>query len=116
MNKYTAEQLLEMVREVNSWDNSLEEFEYWDNDEDFFSTFFNDNPMEVARSVQYGNYNYNDDFVSFDGYGNLESISRYDLDEELKHSAEEIVERATELNEEGHLDLDYLLKAEEEED
>ena len=28
MNKYTVEQLQEMVREVNGWDGSLEEFEY----------------------------------------------------------------------------------------
>lgn len=28
MKKYTVEQLKELVREVNAWDDSLEEFDY----------------------------------------------------------------------------------------
>lgn len=50
--------------------------EVYDNDETFFKTFFNDNPMEVARSVFYGDYNFMDEYVKFNNStGNLQSLT-----------------------------------------
>lgn len=44
------------------------------NDEDFFNTFFSE-VMEVVRAISYGEYNYSDKFVKFNGYANLESFN-----------------------------------------
>ena len=49
--------------------------EIYSNDEDFFNTFFEGRPAEVARSCFYGDYNYSHDYVMFNGYNNLESFN-----------------------------------------
>ena len=80
-----------MISEINSIDGSLEYLEYWDNDEEFFDTFFHNDPMEAVRASYYGDYNYCDDYVRFNGYGNLESFNDYDLEREYKEYIDEIV-------------------------
>lgn len=80
-----------IVSEINSIDNSLEYLEYWDNDEEFFNTFFYNNPTEAVRSAYYGDYNYCDDYVRFNGYANLESFNDYELEKEYKYYIDEIV-------------------------
>ena len=50
-----------IVVELNSWDGSLEDLQVWENDEEFFNTFFYNNPSEVARAISFGDYNYYDD-------------------------------------------------------
>ena len=81
-----------IVREINGWDSSLDWLEAYENDEEFFDMFFA-NTMEAVRSVCYGNYNYSDDLVRFDGYGNLESFSRWEYEDELKDNIDDIIER-----------------------
>ena len=85
------EELLNIVNEINSFNGSLDFLEYWENDEDFFNTFFADNPMEVARATFYGNYKYCDPYVRFNGYRNLESFDEYELIKECKYYIDEIV-------------------------
>ena len=80
-----------MISEINSIDGSLEYLEYWDNDEEFFNTFFYNNPMEAVRSSYYGDYNYCDDYVKFNGYGNLESANEYDLVKRYEEYIDDIV-------------------------
>lgn len=41
-------------------------------DEEFFNIFFS-NPMEAARAASFGDLNWSDDYIYFNGYGNLES-------------------------------------------
>ena len=81
-----------IVREINGWDGSLDWLEAYENDEEFFDMFFA-NTMEAVRSVCYGNYNYSDDLVRLDGYGNLESFSRWEYEDELKDNIDDIIER-----------------------
>ena len=60
------------------------------NDEDFFNLFFEGKPMEAVRAASYGHYNYADDWVWFNAYGNLESG---DYEGELPlHDGEEMAE------------------------
>lgn len=47
--------------------------EIYDNDEDFFNMFFEGNVIDAVRAVTYGEYRYNDKFVKFNGYANLET-------------------------------------------
>lgn len=46
----------------------------YNNDEEFFNEHFSD-PYEAIRCAFNGDYSYTSDYVKFDGYGNLESIS-----------------------------------------
>ena len=80
----------EIVNEINCLDGSLEFLEYWENDEEFFNTYFYNNPMEAVRSSFYGDYKFCDKYVKFNGYGNLESFNDYDLEKEYKEYLEEI--------------------------
>lgn len=54
---------------------------YFDND--FFSMAFL-SPMEAARATFFGNIqSWNDEFIKFNAYGNLESLSEYDVESEI---------------------------------
>ena len=115
------ETLLDVVSELNSWNSCLDNLDFWENDEEFFNTFF-DNPMEAIRATYYGNYNYNDDYVKFNGYGNIDSYSEYERIEEIKDNIDDIVENLVEyyyniyINEELENLLLELLEEEEEEE
>lgn len=115
------ETLLDVVSELNSWNSCLENLDFWENDEEFFNTFF-DNPMEAIRATYYGNYNYNDDYVKFNGYGNIDSYSEYERIEEIKDNIDDIVENLVEcyyniyINEELENLILKLLEEDEEEE
>ena len=87
--------LISVVQELNGWNGCLDWLEFWENDGYFFDCVF-ENKLDVARAIYYGDYNYNDDYVRINGYGNLESFSEYDMIEEIKDSIEEIVENLIE--------------------
>lgn len=86
------EELKEMVEEVNNYNGQLEEYRYYENNEDFFDDNYYNRPFEAVRDAQDGSYNYNDEYVRFDGYGSLESASEYEIEDNLQDNAQEIVE------------------------
>ena len=50
-------------------------------DDDFWETYFKDDPHEAARATYFGNIqNWNDEYIRFNGYGNLETTHRVDYD------------------------------------
>ena len=83
--------LKDVVRELNSWNGCLDYLEVYENDEEFFDMFFEGRPAEVARAIFYGDYNYNDEYVKFNAYENLESLSEYDYEELLNENIEEVI-------------------------
>ena len=59
-------------------------------DEDFFNTYFS-NPMEAARATFFGKIeSWCDEYIKFNAYGNLESMTEYDVLEEIDNYLEEI--------------------------
>ena len=84
--------LKDVVRELNSWNDYLEYLEVYENDEEFFNMFFEGKPAELARAIYYGDFNYNDEYIKFNGYGNLETFSEYEYEELLEENIEEITE------------------------
>lgn len=94
-----------IVRDVNSYDCSLDYLDYQQNDDDFFESYFGDK-MEVARAVCYGEYNYTDDMVKFNGYGNLKSVSQWEYESELKDSKNNIADEFERLVNDGDLSVD----------
>ena len=95
-NEVTFEELQEMLYDCISYDGSFEDLDYRENDEYFFEDYFRTKD-EVARAICYGDYNYTDDFVRFNAYGNLESASKYQVEEEIENYREEIIEHYLEL-------------------
>lgn len=83
-----------LVREINSYSGSLLHLEVFENDEEFFETFYEESPMEAVRSALYGDYNYTDDYVKFDGYNNLESLDDYKYDRLIEDNIDLIIEEA----------------------
>lgn len=75
---------LEYGREYNS-DEEIFIF-----DEDFFSMFYENNPYEAARAATFGSLCWSDDYICFDGYGNLESLSESDAAERAEDFVREI--------------------------
>lgn len=51
------------------------EDEIYDNDEGFFDMSFSGNVMSAVRAISFGEYNYSDDYIKFNGYGNLETTN-----------------------------------------
>lgn len=50
-------------------------------DDEFFDIYFENKPYEAARATYFGNIqNWNDKYIRFNGYGNLETTHRIDYD------------------------------------
>lgn len=97
--------LRQLVQEINAWDSSLEYLEAYEFDEDFFDTFFAGKVIEAVRATFFGDIqNWSDEYIRFNGYGNLESLSEYAYERELQDSKEEIIDRAIELISDGSID------------
>lgn len=60
-------------------ENGYSDDEIFDFDDEFFNMFFEGKPMEAARATQFGDVNWSDDYIHFNGYGNLESISEHNI-------------------------------------
>lgn len=105
--------LVEIVSELNGWNNCLSYLEYWENDEYFFDCNFN-NKLELARAICYGDYNYNDDYVKINSLGNVVSYSESEMVEELKDNIEDIVENLIEYHNEIVIDDEGILELFEE--
>ena len=84
--------LKDVVRELNSWNACLDYLDVYNNDEEFFNMFFEGKPAELARAIYYGDFNYNDEYIKFNGYGNLETFSEYEYEELLEENIEGITE------------------------
>lgn len=49
--------------------------EIYSNDEEFFNIFFEGKVLEAVRAVSFGEYRYQDEYVIFNGYANLETFN-----------------------------------------
>ena len=79
---FTPDQFLEAYhtacRELNYGDDEIYEF-----DEEFFNTYFDGKPMEAARAASFGDVSWNHEYITFNGYGNLQSISKYAIESHI---------------------------------
>lgn len=110
--------LRSVVQELNSWNGCLDNLDVYENDEEFFNMMYEGKPMEAVRACCYGDYEYMHTYVRINAYGNLESLSEYDLEHELKDSIDEIIELLIEHQSNLYLDseIEELLNEEEEEE
>jgi hypothetical protein len=83
------------------------ESEIYNNDEEFFEIFFT-NALEAVRAVSFGDYRYHDDYVIFNGYGNLETFNHMDTDrlaDFVETMAKYIAEEIEQFNDLLNLDI-----------
>ena len=109
-----VDEIRDIIIEINSIDGSLDYLEYYENDEDFFNDFFYNNPSEAVRSSYYGDYNYCDKYVKFDGCGNLKSVDDYGLEKEYKDYIDDITKSLLEHYQQISICDDELIKLIEE--
>src|SRR5699024_2740468 len=99
----TVERLQEMLQEVNSYDGSLDSYEYWDM-EQLDDLFCDTKPTEILRMAHFGNFEWQDEMFKINGLGNLDSCSEYYFITELTDNEDEIVGRYNELVESGDIE------------
>ena len=104
---YTVETLQYMASEVNGWDGSLENLEYYEMDQ-FNELMSGHDPEFIAHRIFFGDFNPTHDYFRFNGYGNIETISNWELERVMEDWADDIVIAYKELSEEGVVD-GYLL-------
>jgi hypothetical protein len=76
LNMYNSEIVTlhnEYCRNMSYYDDEI-----FDNDPYIINELFSDT-FKALKCMFYGQYNPNDDFFKFDGYGNLQSIADYDI-------------------------------------
>ena len=78
----------EYCSEHGNSDNMLHDF-----DEEFFEMAFGNDPIEAAKATFFGDIqNWSDEYIRFNAYGNLESLSEYDAVEEAEDHLDDIYE------------------------
>ena len=109
--KDNPEILNALVSEVVSWNGELEHLEVFEFEEEFFNMFFMDKPFEAFRATFFGSVNnWTDEYIRFNAYGNLESLSEYEHNKELIEYQNEILDTVE--NNLDDLDLDYIFEME----
>ena len=106
-NADNFDMVFNLVNVLNSYDGSFSEIEYFYNDEEFFNIFFGINTMEAVRAVCFGDYRYSDEFVKFNGYGNLVSVNQYEIIAEYSLYKEEIADKLIDISDECDIYIDY---------
>ena len=104
------EEARDIVAQANSWDGSLEDLAVYDMSEfDDIIEAIDLSPTELICKVQYGDFNPNDDYFTFDSLENLVSYQEYEYEELIRDNIEEIVERY--INISGHIYADAEMEA-----
>lgn len=70
---------------INIYNEYLQENEYdsyFENSKETLQLLFGDNVDEAIRATQFGEYTYNDDYIKFNGYANLDSYRSHDVYDE----------------------------------
>lgn len=79
-----------LVDEINGYNGSLDYLGVYENDEFTINRLFS-NPYELLEKCWYGYYNINHSLFKINGYGNIESLSDYDYENELRDSIDDII-------------------------
>lgn len=112
VNQMEGIELMELVRNLSGWDGRFSDEEWFDMcDFDEICNAFS--PSELARMMFYGQFNPNDDYFTFDGYGNLTSGDCDEMARDIGCSVPDIIEYLQD-EEEGHTGdetLDDIIEA-----
>jgi hypothetical protein len=85
------DKLQEVVAELNSWNGSLDNLEFYSNDEYTINEIFA-TPYDFAEKCAYGDYNINDEYFKFNGYGNIETCTEQEMIQDMEDCIDDIVD------------------------
>jgi hypothetical protein len=106
INNMDCEELVQLNNEYCEAINGMDSMIY-SNDDDFLDESFN-TKADLARAITYGDYRYMDNWVTFNGYGNLESfqyMGTNNLCELVEVIAEYVVENPSEFTQFDEIDF-----------
>ena len=83
-----------LLQHMSAYDGCFDDVIYYDMDE-FDGLMTNYSPMQTAQMIYFGEFNPNDDFFRFNGYGNLESADGDDVVAEAEDLKDDIVDHLT---------------------
>lgn len=90
VEQLNGDDLTYLLQHMNAYDGCFEETSYYDMDE--FDEFLSGHtPMEIAQMIYFGDFNPNDDYFRFNGYGNLESADWPDVVAEAEYLENDII-------------------------
>lgn len=98
----TWEELYRLYQDCASYDGSFDDIYNMDDIDDLLVGL---EPSRILSMGKYGNFNPHDDYFMFNGYGNLESMSEYDLEDHIGYHKDDIIEHALELHEANDIDV-----------
>lgn len=87
--------LLQILREINSYDGYFDGDDWWENDEEFFETYYEGDVMGAVRAVCFGDYHFMDEYVKINAYGNLETTNY--VQGEIESIIDDVVEHLIEI-------------------
>ena len=85
-------ELVELLQYMNGYDGCFDDCVYYDMDE-FDEFMSNYSPMQIAQMIFFGDFNPNDDYFRFNGYGNLESANWLDVEAEAEDLVDDIIDQ-----------------------
>ena len=98
---------MDIVGQLNSLNGSFETYTLYDMD-DFNEIMEGYTPTELAERIFFGDFNINDDYFYFNGYGNLESITEYDMEGHFEPIIDEIIDSMLYHYDDLYIDNDNL--------
>ena len=112
MSKIEVERTVQAVKEYlnNISDSDLlhiynavhQELGYGDdeiyiNDEEFFKMYFENNVWEAIQRIHFGDWEYSDDYVKFNGYGNIVSFRNISDEISIDELAQNVIDNIDDL-------------------
>ena len=108
-------ELVELIQHMNGYDGCFDDPVYYYM-EDFDEFLSSRTPMEIAQMIYFGgDFNPNDDFFRFNGYGNLESANWDDVEAEAEDLKYDIIDHLANYysGDTPWAGLDYLVDADD---
>ena len=109
-----GDDLAYLLQHINAYDGNFDEANYYDMDEfdDFMSNY---TPMEIAQMIYFGEFNPNDEYFHFNGYGNLESANWGDVVDVAENLVDDIIDHLVNSysGDTPWAELDYLVDSDD---
>ena len=83
--------LIPIVQDINSWNGALDWLDFIEM-EMINEVLYGNDPEWIINRVYYGDFNPNDDYFTFNAYGNLVSYDEWEIRQECKEYIDDIVE------------------------
>lgn len=94
VEQLSGSDLAELIQTINEYDGSFEDAAYFDMDEfDYFMTDYT--PTGIVQMAWFGDFNPNEDYFKFDGYGNLVSLNENEIEAETMDFRDDVIDHLT---------------------